>query len=513
MEAILPDTETQNSSCLPFTQAQLCRLCLNQSSNCILIYSDNIATLVTYLPVYVTESDNALLSPWVCIFCVDKMRMVMEFFRMILDSYKTVLADDAEAHFKSFFTKPDEPPEENMDDFKPNVAELCETIVKDDNENASEESDDNDIENNEYGDNIENEESLTKIEVSHEERVKYDCVDLDLINNHGLKLHERVKLAGSKHYLKILDLNTFRTCANCGVRLNSFSCYENHWKKAHVEHEFKIKCIEEEESCQFISKRSEDMKAHIREHMLTLGHMERCVYCNKPYTSHRMKSHIKTHDTTFSWKCDICGKMIKNRLTMLSHKRSHETKWLKYPCEDCGKVFKTNASLKIHIKSVHLNIRDFPCDICGKMFSTLGKKQTHELTHAETKDFLCDRCDASFKNPRTLQTHIKKVHEQIFDFPCHLCPSKYTSRNLLEEHLRIHTGERPFKCAVCGKGFTKKHTLTVHERIHLPAEQKYRFPCNMCDKKFPEKGNLMTHMRLVHKVENGYRDPNNYKKD
>ena len=82
MEAILPDTETQNSSCLPFTQAQLCRLCLNQSSNCILIYSDNIATLVTYLPVYVTESDNALLSPWVCIFCVDKMRMVMEFFRI-----------------------------------------------------------------------------------------------------------------------------------------------------------------------------------------------------------------------------------------------------------------------------------------------------------------------------------------------------------------------------------------------------------------------------------------------
>ena len=82
MEAILPDTETQNSSCLQFTQAQLCRLCLNQSSNCILIYSDNIATLVTYLPVYVTESDNALLSPWVCIFCVDKMRMVMEFFRI-----------------------------------------------------------------------------------------------------------------------------------------------------------------------------------------------------------------------------------------------------------------------------------------------------------------------------------------------------------------------------------------------------------------------------------------------
>merc|ERR1719300_955515 len=144
----------------------------------------------------------------------------------------------------------------------------------------------------------------------------------------------------------MLCLNTFCICAECGEYSRNHDINKEHWAISHQHKELMYRCIEEKDRCSFSSNSLERMKDHIREHMLELGYMV---------------------------KCKICGKIIRNEISMKNHKKIHlpREEYYKIPCEDCGKMFKDKASLKAHVKAVHLGIKDIPCDLCDAKFSTV----------------------------------------------------------------------------------------------------------------------------------------------
>ncbi|KAF2362779.1 Zinc finger C2H2-type, partial [Trinorchestia longiramus] len=52
-------------------------------------------------------------------------------------------------------------------------------------------------------------------------------------------------------------------------------------------------------------------------------------------------------------------------------------------------------------------------------------------------------------------------------FPCQFCESRFKKKQHLQNHERIHTGEK-YLCSICGQGFSRRHILKHHiYRKHL----------------------------------------------
>lgn len=61
-------------------------------------------------------------------------------------------------------------------------------------------------------------------------------------------------------------------------------------------------------------------------------------------------------------------------------------------------------------------------------------------------------------------------------FPCAFCEARFKKKQHLQNHERIHTGEK-YMCSVCGQGFSRRHILKQHvfkkHLQHLPHHQQY----------------------------------------
>ena len=52
-------------------------------------------------------------------------------------------------------------------------------------------------------------------------------------------------------------------------------------------------------------------------------------------------------------------------------------------------------------------------------------------------------------------------------FVCPVCGKKASSKQNINVHIRVHTGEKPYSCNVCGKQFTQKSNLNSHKIVHI----------------------------------------------
>lgn len=79
-------------------------------------------------------------------------------------------------------------------------------------------------------------------------------------------------------------------------------------------------------------------------------------------------------------------------------------------------------------------------------------------------------------------------------FECKICNKNFGYKHVLQNHEKIHTGEKSYQCSICCKDFRRDHHLKVHMRLHS-GEKPYVCLFPQCGKRFVQVANLRRHQK------------------
>ncbi|CAG9314795.1 unnamed protein product [Blepharisma stoltei] len=88
------------------------------------------------------------------------------------------------------------------------------------------------------------------------------------------------------------------------------------------------------------------------------------------------------------------------------------------------------------------------------------------------KQFKCNLpgCDLEYSTKYNLNRHIRVFHVGV-RYRCDECGQLLSSAQNLQDHMYVHTGEKPYICKAkgCGKRYRQVSQLSVHKRKHMKA--------------------------------------------
>ncbi|KAI1356509.1 hypothetical protein F5Y01DRAFT_267577 [Xylaria sp. FL0043] len=149
----------------------------------------------------------------------------------------------------------------------------------------------------------------------------------------------------------------------------------------------------------------------------------------------------------------------------------------------CGAVFTNTKDIHDHLCE-HIDKlmsqAGYACLWAGcsregqRPFVTRGKLRRHISTHSVYKPFTCGVCKQGFSGQQALQQH-ERIHTGQKPYKCTVegCNMAFKQKSALTMHSRVHTGEKPLKCDICGKAFPESSNLSKHKKTHWAVSDKY----------------------------------------
>ncbi|PKU45547.1 zinc finger and btb domain-containing protein 41 [Limosa lapponica baueri] len=236
-----------------------------------------------------------------------------------------------------------------------------------------------------------------------------------------------------------------------------------------------------------------------------------CPKCDKKFDRiGKYESHTRVHTGEKPFECDICHQRYSTKSNLTVHRKKHssDTDFHKkeHKCPYCNKLHASKKTLAKHVKRFHPeNVQEFlsikktksegwKCDICKKSFTRRPHLEEHMILHSQDKPFKCTYCEEHFKSRFARLKHQEKFH--LGPFPCDICGRQFNDTGNLKRHIECtHGGKRKWTCFICGKSVRERTTLKEHLRIHSGEKPHL---CSICGQSFRHGSSYRLHLRVHH---------------
>ena len=231
-----------------------------------------------------------------------------------------------------------------------------------------------------------------------------------------------------------------------------------------------------------------------------------CRCCGKDVgkrnTRGTMTAHLSQYGKYHDAKCRLCPDLeeFKSWDEHKSHLDEIHNGEFQFKCGECPDFFNTNQKWRIHRKKCtkvkHKPIGKFVCDICGISYRQEVMHRHHQERVHGTDHLPCDLCGKVFKHPNALERH-KDYHQR---YTCEICGKSGAKKKYVNHMTTAHTPNhlKPYVCPICNpaKGFASKGKFEQHMNVHTGNKP---FKCSFCPAQFASSGTLGGHIRGTHK--------------
>nr|XP_029720496.1 gastrula zinc finger protein XlCGF17.1-like [Aedes albopictus] len=199
--------------------------------------------------------------------------------------------------------------------------------------------------------------------------------------------------------------------------------------------------------------------------------------------------------------CLVCQRTFDTEKQLHVH-ISYKQKREEYICQECGKSCHKPSILRDHWQKEHTNLApEFACDICGKAFWKLSVLKNHRKIHVPFENVPCSEpgCEMVFRDTFLMKRHCRNVHGDA-PWHCRFCPKRLRTKEAMDIHERVHTGEKPFPCREgCDRRFAHATDRVRHERSMHTSEKPHK--CAHCKEAYVRRRELVIHLQRHHNGE------------
>lgn len=200
------------------------------------------------------------------------------------------------------------------------------------------------------------------------------------------------------------------------------------------------------------------------------------------------------HPDELQFECDLCGRRYDEIAQMKKHRTSCRGRWYEcYICRCSSSHWRWDRFM-VHFRK-HTGDQPFACKCCAKRFSSKRMLNHHMKYHPNEILSKCSFCQRGFPTSAEAKQHESQCALKR-QMECCFCKSTFTYKSSLQRHMSQHTGLNKFKCKYCKKAYARKDYLDLHLQSH---KQELQFHCSKCKQRFPQKTDLDDHKMVCKK--------------